>query len=101
MTRYNTLLNSHFRGCELLGTIEDTHRGRTMSVFKLPGEPECWNVGVSDGVECWVAPKGNLLNKMQPNQGERKRVLDGALIKRAEAGERRVIIKKQITRRPV
>lgn len=54
MSRYNALLSSHFSSCQLLAEARDPHRNRDVKLYKLPGEFAY--VGVSDGVESWIAP---------------------------------------------
>lgn len=47
-------MNSHFSGCRLLARARDTSRNRDVSLHQIPGH---WDVvGVSDGVDAWIAP---------------------------------------------
>lgn len=54
MSRYNTLINTHFGGCKLLANGFDEHRGRPVKVFMIPGDFSI--VGVTDSVDSWIAP---------------------------------------------
>lgn len=52
--KYNRYFANHFRDCRLLVTGHDPHRQRQVEVRLIPGE---WDVvGVSDGIDAWVAP---------------------------------------------
>lgn len=54
MNRFNAYMNSHFSGCRLLARARDVARNRDVTIHQIPG---FWDVvGVSDGVESWVAP---------------------------------------------
>jgi len=57
MSRFNTYMNSHFSGCRLLGEGEDLHRNRHVKLYVIPGHVDV--VGVSDGVDSWLAPANN------------------------------------------
>jgi hypothetical protein len=52
--RYNKHFANHFSSCRLLATGHDPHRNRDVQVRQLPGEFDV--VGVTDGVDAWVAP---------------------------------------------
>lgn len=52
--RFNKFMQSHFAGCRLLAHARDTCRNRQVKVYALPGEFDV--VGVSDGVDAWMAP---------------------------------------------
>lgn len=52
--RYNHHFANHFGACRLLLEYRDEHRGRDVQIRLLPGEFDV--VGVTDGVDCWVAP---------------------------------------------
>lgn len=54
MSRFNHHFNNHFSSCKLLAEAHDPHRNRDVSVYLIPGTVEV--VGVSDGVDAWVAP---------------------------------------------
>lgn len=54
MSRFNQYFTTHFAGCRLLAKTRDVYRNRDVSVFLIPTEIEY--VGVSDGVDCWIAP---------------------------------------------
>ncbi len=47
-------MNNRFSGCLHIATTHDPYRGREVKVYMLPGDYEI--VGVSDGVDVWVAP---------------------------------------------
>ena len=52
--KYNVYFANHFRDCRLLVRGYDPHRQRQVEVRLIPGE---WDVvGISDGVDAWVAP---------------------------------------------
>jgi hypothetical protein len=54
MNRFNGYMNSHFSGCRLLARAQDAARGRKVTIHQIPGH---WDVvGVSDGVDAWMAP---------------------------------------------
>jgi hypothetical protein len=47
-------MNSDFAGCRLLAYAHDNCRNRDVRLYLIPGEWEA--VGVTDGVDKWVAP---------------------------------------------
>lgn len=51
---YKQFINSNFAGCRLLAETRDIHRNRDVRVYMLPTDRD--HVGVSDGVDCWIAP---------------------------------------------
>lgn len=51
---YRNWINCHFDNCRLLANAYDEHRNRAVRVFMMPGVFDV--VGVSDGVDAWVAP---------------------------------------------
>lgn len=56
MSKFNVYMNSHFSagGCRLIARARDTSRQRDVKLFAIPGHYDV--VGVSDGVDAWVAP---------------------------------------------
>ena len=52
--RFNHYFSNHFGSCRLLKEMRDPHRERDVSVYALPGEFSC--VGITDGIDAWVAP---------------------------------------------
>lgn len=54
MSRFNSYMNAHFRGCQVLAHAYDKCRQRDVSIHRIPGEWEC--VGVTDGTDAWIAP---------------------------------------------
>lgn len=52
--RYNHHFASHFSSCVLLASAFDPHRNRQVQLRALPGEFSV--VGVTDGVDAWIAP---------------------------------------------
>jgi len=54
VSKYNRFLESQFSGCRLLAHAVDNCRNRQVRVYALPGEFSI--VGVSDGVDAWLAP---------------------------------------------
>lgn len=55
MSRYNILMQDHFRTCQLLARGHDEHRNRNVEIREIPGSLDVF--GISDGVDAWVAPK--------------------------------------------
>lgn len=52
--KYNRYFANHFRDCRLLHTGYDPHRQRQVEIRLIPGE---WDVvGITDGIDSWVAP---------------------------------------------
>jgi hypothetical protein len=54
VSRYNHHFANHFSSCVLLACARDPHRDRDVQLRLLPGEFDV--VGVTDGVDSWVAP---------------------------------------------
>jgi len=54
MANWKTYLNSDFAGCRLLAYARDHCRNRDVRLFLIPGEWEA--VGVTDGLDKWIAP---------------------------------------------
>lgn len=54
MPDYKRHMSNKFASCRLLATARDVHRNRDVKVFMLPGDFDA--VGVSDGVDVWIAP---------------------------------------------
>lgn len=54
MSRFNHYFNNSFASCRHLANAFDPHRNRDVRIYQIPGEVEC--VGVSDGVDKWIAP---------------------------------------------
>lgn len=54
MSKFNTYFANDFAACKLLATTHDPHRNRNVRLFLVPGEENC--VGVTDGVDKWIAP---------------------------------------------
>lgn len=75
MANYKHYFNNGFAGCRLLAHAHDNHRDRSVRVYQIPGEVEC--VGVTDGVDKWIAPV--IANPFSLNIGD--------LIKRLASGE--------------
>lgn len=56
MNRFNEYMDNHFRNgnCRLIARAHDKCRNRRVELFAIPGY---WDVvGVTDGVDAWVAP---------------------------------------------
>lgn len=54
MANWKTYMNSDFAGCRLLAYAHDLCRNRDVRLYLIPGE---WDaVGVTDGVDRWIAP---------------------------------------------
>jgi hypothetical protein len=54
MTRFNHYFANHFSACRLLAEAYDHCRNRDVRIYLVPGEMEF--VGVTDGIDCWIAP---------------------------------------------
>jgi len=54
MPNFAHYFNSRFAGCRCLAHTFDQHRNRNVKIYQLPGHMDA--VGVSDGVDRWVAP---------------------------------------------
>lgn len=54
MNRYNGYMGNHFRDLPLLVEGHDPHRDRKVLVKVIPGDFSI--VGVTDGVDAWIAP---------------------------------------------
>lgn len=103
MSRYNTLINTHFSGCRLLAEGHDQHRNRPVKVFMIPGDFTI--VGITDTVDSWIAPTSvapsDLFDKV-------RRVLhdfqNGKNIEVAHVGKPRIRVaaepQQQTTQRP-
>lgn len=52
--RYNHHFSNQFSACRLLKTGRDPHRERDVKIYAIPGEFDV--VGITDGVDSWVAP---------------------------------------------
>ena len=55
MSRFNHLMQDHFRTCQLLAKGHDEHRNRDVEIREIPGALDVF--GISDGVDAWIAPK--------------------------------------------
>lgn len=54
MTRFNFFMNTHFSSCRLIARARDLCRNRNVTIHQIPGY---WDVvGISDGIDSWVAP---------------------------------------------
>lgn len=60
--RYNHHFANHFGSCRLLYEGRDPHRGRDVQVRLIPGEFDV--VGVTDGVDAWVASTATAPSEM-------------------------------------
>lgn len=54
MANFKTYINSGFSACTLLAYARDHCRNRDVRIFLIPGHDDC--VGISDGVDAWIAP---------------------------------------------
>lgn len=54
MANWKTYMNSDYAGCRLLAYARDYCRNRDVRIYQIPGEVEA--VGISDGVDRWIAP---------------------------------------------
>lgn len=54
MANFAHYFNSSFASCRHLANAHDQHRVRNVRIYQIPGEVEC--VGVTDGVDKWIAP---------------------------------------------
>lgn len=46
--------NNRFAACRLIAETFDQHRDRDVKIYQIPGQVDC--VGVSDGIDRWIAP---------------------------------------------
>lgn len=56
MSKFNHFMSTHFSGggCRLIARARDACRNRDVTLHQIPGY---WDVvGVSDGVDAWIAP---------------------------------------------
>lgn len=60
--RYNHHFANHFGSCRLLYEGRDPHRNRDIQIRLIPGEFDV--VGVTDGVDAWVAPTATAPSEM-------------------------------------
>lgn len=51
---YKHHINQHFSSCRHLANAHDPYRNRDVKLYALPGEFS--HVGVTDGVDAWIAP---------------------------------------------
>lgn len=54
MTRFNKYFANDFGSCRLIAYGYDVYREREVKVYLMPGDVE--NVGLTDGVDKWIAP---------------------------------------------
>lgn len=54
MADWKLYMSRDFAGCQLMAYARDNCRQRDVRIFKIPGEVE--SVGVSDGIDRWIAP---------------------------------------------
>lgn len=59
MANYKHYMNTNYAGCRLLAEAYDHCRARNVRLFALPGRIDV--VGVTDGVDKWIAPARNEL----------------------------------------
>jgi hypothetical protein len=59
MANYKHYMNSNYAGCRLLAETYDRHRNRDVRIYALPGLVDV--VGITDGVDKWIAPARNEL----------------------------------------
>lgn len=82
MANYALYFNNNFSACRLLAYAYDQHRNREVRVFQIPGEVE--TVGVTDGVDKWIAP--TIANPFNVDvQGLIKRIMSGEQVKVVDA----------------
>lgn len=54
MANWKHYINNDYSGCMLLAYAHDQHRNRDVRIYLIPGVEDC--VGVTDGVDAWIAP---------------------------------------------
>ncbi|MNL05075.1 hypothetical protein D3C87_1256560 [compost metagenome] len=54
MANFKTYINSGFSSCMLLAYARDECRSRDVRLYLIPGHDDV--VGVTDGVDAWIAP---------------------------------------------
>lgn len=112
--KYNDDMKHHFDGRRLLAEAFDMHRNREVRIYMLDGTWEY--VGVTDGVDAWIAPvvaepfsvnlqrifdairDGKNPQVVKPGQklevlkkAERRRIVDVAVVEQVVIGRRRLI----------
>lgn len=84
MNRFNSLINTHFKSCQLIHTEQDENRNRLMNFFVIQDHKDL--VGISDGVDSWIAPLTEKIRKkiVKAESVPRRRVVfsEDAVIKR-------------------
>jgi len=59
--KYNGMMNSHFAGHALLAEMRNEPMKRDVKVYEV-GEPDV--VGISDGVDAWIASPKSCLKRL-------------------------------------
>lgn len=54
MSRFNHYFANDFAACKLLAKTHDPHRNRDVRLYMVPGIDDA--IGVTDGVDKWIAP---------------------------------------------
>jgi hypothetical protein len=54
VANFKHYFNNNFAGCRLIAHARDEHRNRDVRLYLIPGHLDA--VGVTDGVDKWVAP---------------------------------------------
>lgn len=96
MTRFNLMLNSHFKGRPLIASMYDPHRDCQLNIYFIGDD---FLVGVSDGVDSWIANHrtslhavGDLTQRIE-NAKKQRRVV----VEREPTIRRRVITESSVT----
>lgn len=99
MANFAHYFNSRFAGCRLLALTWDHCRHRDVKIYQVPGHMDC--VGVSDGVDRWIAPVApdlfsvdiqKLLRDLQEGENIKLPVVAPALAKKEPRSRRRLLL---------
>lgn len=93
MNRFNGLLDSHFKGCRLLGEYVLCYSAARGRVYEVPDHPEL--VGYFDGTHSWIGPArgGDVVKALlKPDTPIRQRATLAEEVASKERPNRRVLV---------
>ena len=96
---YNAYMNRHFAELQHVGHMPDPHRNRIINAYIIPGDED--NLGFTDGVDAWIAPRHDYLKRLKQGDGSGPPKIARREVTRKPVIERRAITKPIIQRRPV
>ena len=94
MANWKHYISNGYAGCKLLAYAHDHCRDRDVRIYLIPGQYEA--VGISDGVDSWIAPVApdlfsvdvqKLIKALQAGEDIPKPVPPAARIKRVKLDE--------------